>query len=50
VLEIKILPQLPALRPGEPEEVARCAVFLASDDAGCITGSTISANRGQLFA
>ena len=33
----------------EPEEIARCVLFLASDDAGFITGSTISANGGQFF-
>ena len=32
---------------GEPDEVARCVVFLASDEAGFITGSTLSANGGQ---
>ena len=32
---------------GEPEEIARCVVFLASDDAGLITGSTLTANGGQ---
>ena len=37
-------------RLGEPEEIARCVVFLASDDAGFITGSTLSANGGQYFA
>ena len=31
---------------GEPAEIARCVVFLASDDAGFVTGSTISANGG----
>ena len=36
-------------RLGEPEEIARCVVFLAADDAGFITGSTISANGGQFF-
>jgi acetoacetyl-CoA reductase len=35
---------------GEADEIARCVVFLASDDAGLITGSTISANGGQYFA
>jgi acetoacetyl-CoA reductase len=50
VLKSKILPQIPVGRLGEPEEVARCVVFLASDDAGFITGSTLSANGGQFFA
>ena len=43
VLKAKILPQIPVGRLGEPEEIARCVVFLASDDAGFITGSTLSA-------
>ncbi|HET6469693.1 MAG TPA: acetoacetyl-CoA reductase [Geminicoccaceae bacterium] len=47
VLNERILPQIPVGRLGEPEEIARCVVFLASDDAGFITGSTISANGGQ---
>jgi acetoacetyl-CoA reductase len=50
VLEKNILPQIPIGRLGEPEEVARCVVFLASDDAGLITGATLSANGGQYFA
>jgi acetoacetyl-CoA reductase len=50
ILKSKILPLIPAGRLGLPEEVARCAVFLASDDAGFITGSTISVNGGQLMA
>ena len=47
VLEKAILPLIPIGRLGEPEEIARCVVFLASDDAGLITGSTLSANGGQ---
>jgi acetoacetyl-CoA reductase len=47
VLEKKILPLIPVGRLGEVEEMARCVVFLASDDAGFITGSTLSANGGQ---
>ena len=47
IMKTKILPLIPAGRLGEPEEVARCVVFLASDDAGYITGSTLSANGGQ---
>ena len=42
-----ILPQIPVGRLGEPHEIARAVVFLASEDAGFITGSTISANGGQ---
>jgi acetoacetyl-CoA reductase len=47
VLEKNILPQIPVGRLGEPEEIARCVVFLASDDAGFITGSTIAVNGAQ---
>ena len=50
VLKSKILPLIPVGRLGEPEEVARCVVFLASDEAGFITGSTLSANGGQHMA
>jgi len=49
VLNTKIIPQIPVGRLGEPEEVARCVVFLASDDAGFVTGSTLTANGGQYF-
>ena len=47
VLEKSILPNIPAGRLGQPEEVARCVLFLASDEAGFITGATLSANGGQ---
>jgi acetoacetyl-CoA reductase len=47
VLKTKVLPHIPVGRLGEPEEIARCVVFLASDDAGFITGSTLTANGGQ---
>jgi len=49
VLEKSVLPLIPLGRLGEPEEIARCVVFLASDDAGLITGSTLSANGGQVM-
>jgi acetoacetyl-CoA reductase len=49
VLEKNILPQIPIGRLGEPEEIARCVVFLAADEAGLITGSTLTANGGQYF-
>ncbi len=47
VLNERIIPQIPVGRLGEPEEIARCVCFLASDDAGFVTGSTLSANGGQ---
>lgn len=49
VLNERIIPQIPVGRLGEPEEIARAVVFLAADDAGFITGSTLSANGGQFF-
>jgi acetoacetyl-CoA reductase len=50
VLSERVLPQIPIGRLGKPEEIARCVVFLAADDAGLITGSTLTANGGQYFA
>ena len=47
IREKNIIPQIPVGRLGEPEEIARCVVFLAADEAGFITGSTLSANGGQ---
>jgi acetoacetyl-CoA reductase len=47
VLENSILPTIPIGRLGEPEEIGRCVVFLASDDAGLITGSTLTVNGAQ---
>jgi len=49
VLEKSVLPLIPIGRLGEPEEIARCVVFLVADDAGLITGSTLTANGGQYF-
>jgi acetoacetyl-CoA reductase len=47
VVEKAILPHIPVGRLGEPEEIARAVLFLVADEAGFITGSTISANGGQ---
>ena len=41
--------QIPTGRLGEPEEIARCVLFLASEGSGFINGSTISANGAQFF-
>jgi acetoacetyl-CoA reductase len=47
VMAKSILPLIPVGRLGEPEEIGRAVVFLAADDAGFITGSTLTANGGQ---
>jgi len=46
VLE-KIVAKIPVGRLGKAEEIARGVAFLCSDDAGFITGSTLSLNGGQ---
>ena len=50
VLKSKILPQIPAGRLGEAEEIAAAVVYLASDEAAWITGSTLTINGGQYMA
>jgi 3-oxoacyl-[acyl-carrier protein] reductase len=44
----RILARTPLGRCGEPEEVARIALFLASDDASYVTGQTIYADGGRM--
>ena len=46
VLE-QIVARIPVGRLGQPEEIARAVLFLAADEAGFITGSTLSINGGQ---
>ncbi|ABS68337.1 acetoacetyl-CoA reductase [Xanthobacter versatilis] len=43
----KIVATIPVGRLGEPEDIARAVVFLASDDAGFISGSTMTVNGAQ---
>lgn len=45
-----IIRQIPAARMGKPEEIAELVVFLASDKAAFITGSTLTINGGQYMA
>lgn len=47
--EADILSQIPLGRVGEPDDVARAAVFLASDDASYITGHVLNINGGLFF-
>ena len=49
VLE-KIIAQIPAGRLGEPDDVARCVLFLAADSADFITGATLTVNGAQYLA
>ena len=41
------LPEIPWNRPGEPREVARLAVYLASDDADYVTGQSFTIDGGS---
>lgn len=43
----QIIAGIPVGRLGEPEEIARAVLFLAADEAGFITGETLSINGGQ---
>ncbi len=43
----KIIARIPVGRLGRPEEIARAVLFLVTEDAGFITGATVSVNGGQ---
>ena len=42
-----VLEPIPARRAGKPEEVAAAVRFLASDDAGYVTGTTLFVDGGM---
>ena len=46
ILQNGALDAIPARRAGEPDEVAACVRFLASDDAGYVTGTTLFVDGG----
>ncbi len=46
----KITAQIPVGRLGEPDEIARAVAFLVREDAGFITGATLTVNGGQYMA
>ena len=48
-VEKNIVPLIPIGRVGEPQEIARCVAFLAADESGFITGSTLTVNGGRLM-
>ena len=43
----QILEMVPMSRLADPDEIGRCVRFLASDDAGFITGATLPVNGGM---
>lgn len=44
-----IIKGVPMGRMAEPEDIARVAVFLASDDSGFVTGQNLAVNGGSAF-
>ena len=47
ILEEKVISQIPLGRLGDPFEIAALAAFMASDDAGFMTGANVAMNGGH---
>ena len=45
----QIAPSMPMKRVGQPEDIAYAVAYLASDEAGYVTGQTLSVNGGRYF-
>lgn len=45
-VELEFIRDVPAKRPGTPEDVAACVAFFASEDAGYVTGTTLTVDGG----
>ena len=45
-----IISHIPVKRLGKPDEIARAVIFLIDEEAGFITGETLSVNGGQNMA
>jgi NAD(P)-dependent dehydrogenase (short-subunit alcohol dehydrogenase family) len=43
----RIAANIPLRRIGEPEDIAYCAPYLASDEASWVTGTNISVDGGE---
>jgi acetoacetyl-CoA reductase len=50
VLESRILPQIPAGRLGEPDEIARLIAYLVSEHGAFVNGANLAINGGQHMA
>ena len=50
IVEKQIISAIPVGRLGTPEDIARAVVFLAADEAGFITGATLTINGGHYMA
>ena len=50
ILNEVIIPAIPVGRLGQVEEIERYVTFLASDEAGFINGSTLTANSGRYMS
>jgi 3-oxoacyl-[acyl-carrier protein] reductase len=46
-VKAKILTQVPIGRIGQPDDIAQAAKFLASEEAGYITGQVLAVNGGM---